>query len=633
MTRTITRLLSSTATALAVIGSCGSVALANAVPATVAVCGAVRAGEAHCDAALLARPGTHTLLRPHVPSLPAGGFGVRTSLRGGTLAGRRGHSVGAAATSEPSPGSPQWIQQAYDFSALSATRGSGDTVAVVDAYADPGAASDMATFRATYGLPACTQASGCLRIVNEQGAGAPLPGSSSSWAVEETLDLQAVAAICPNCNILLVEANSASTTDLQVAMATAAALGANQISDSWSVSAGGSPFSTNLVRGALSTPAIFAAAGDSGAITGTNAEYPAALPTVTAVGGTTLSLTSAISAPRGYSESAWSNSGSGCALNEPALPYQPSSGCAGRAYADVSADADPNTGLNVYEAAGGGWASAGGTSLATPMVAAFTALTSTAAQGPQWAYADAAKLNDPTGGANGSCGLLCGGALGYDGPTGAGSISGDVVAGAPGIAGPLFQVHGTGSDVVTTTSGSLGLSQGLYTNNEVTSYAFQYGPTSSYGAQSASATLAAGSGAVIAAATISGLSANSTYHYRLVAVNASGTVYGPDMTATTAGGSSHLSAGQAQGSTPSLAATGTTHTSTAVKRWTRAQAIARARRAAQLAKARRAAKLAKARRAAKLAKAHRAAKLAKTHRSATLATAQRGTKSMKAPAS
>jgi len=164
------------------------------------------------------------------------------------------------AASPPRAGTPAYLQQAYDLSYLSQTAGSSDTVAIVDAYDDPGAQADLATYRATYGLPACTTANGCFRKVNESGASSPLPSGNLGWEVEISLDLQAVSALCPRCHILLVEASSSWFTDMDQAVVTAAAMGAKQISASW---AGGA---VGPIAGTFSFPgvAVIAATGDAG---------------------------------------------------------------------------------------------------------------------------------------------------------------------------------------------------------------------------------------------------------------------------------------------------------------------------------------------------------------------------------
>ena len=450
-------------------------------------------------------------------------------------------SMSSAPASPPTAGSPAYLQQAYDLSYLSQTAGSGDTIAIVDAGDDPNAASDLALYRSNFGLPPCTAAGGCFTKVNQSGAASPLPPSAGSdWEQEESLDLDAVSALCPNCHILLVETDSSSIQDLQAGVQTAAALGANQISASWTETSS-TPVPFTVPFGA----ALIAATGDHGYPGAGIDDYPAALPGVTAAGGTMLSEASAATDLRGYSESAWSlnssatgwGGGSGCDLSEPKPAYQSDTGCSGRSYADVSADADPDTGLQVYDSGDGGSLVMGGTSLAAPLVAAFEALTGVPGPTAQWAYSDSSLLNDPTSGSSGTCAAqiayICNAGAGYDGPTGAGSISGDLVSGAPGVGGPPV---GGGSDntytqaVGTTTAQLVG---GIYPNGLDTQYVWQYGTSTAYGQQTAPVDAGSTAGPVGASASLSGLTPGTTYHYRLVATNADGTDYGYDYTFTT----------------------------------------------------------------------------------------------------
>jgi subtilase family serine protease len=473
-----------------------------------------------------------------------------------------------AGTAPPAVGTPQFLQQAYDLTSLAATRGVGDTVAVVDAYSDPAIESDLNAFRSTYGLGSCTVAGGCLRIVNQNGAAAPLPAADAGWATEETLDVEAVSALCPNCHILLVETNSTNWSDLVAGDEAAASLGARQISDSWGSTV---PAGTNVgwpanLSGGSGSPEVVAASGDSGAVPAGQVSVPAALPAVTAAGGTSLtSDAGATPAPRGFSESAWSGAGSGCDSGAAVPSWQPAGLCLGRAFSDVSADADPNTGLDIYQAAIGGWAVGGGTSLASPLIAAYEAITGIDARTPQWAYGLASLLNPAVGGSNGACtGLvvvLCNALGGYSGPTGTGSISGQVVSGAPGIGGASIS-NGRGGSTYTVTSGATTatVSGGVYANGLPTSYAWQYGTSTAYGSQSPTAVLATGTGPVLATAQLTGLAPGTTYHYRLVATNADGTSYGYDYTVTTAPGSGSGSlspSGTATGSGSGATATAT----------------------------------------------------------------------------
>lgn len=500
-------------------------------------CGAPVPGQASCMAVgvVSARTGALLAVNPQRSSgaspvlagrLDSAPPGLNSAVSSAQLLGPGSEP---AATPAPGPGTPLYLQQAYDLTALSASAGSGTTVAIVDAYNDASAAADLGYYRSYYGLPGCTVASGCLRIVGENGS-STLPGETSAdWQLEESLDLDAVSALCPNCRLLLVEANSPTWSDLDQAEAAAVGDGATIVSDSW---AGNGPLSTVPAPGAYSYPgvAVLAASGDSGWDGGDdNTAWPAALPSVTAVGGTTLSTSGS---PRGFTETAWSDTGSGC--SDAAKPnYQTDSGCPGRSYTDISADADPESGLAVYDSARGGWSVWGGTSLATPLTAAFYALVGDGAGqgGAAWAYAHSSLLNDPSSGSNdggAACTppYICAAGLGYDGPTGIGSISGDVVAGAPGIGGPTGDYGYLSAQTATTAT----LSAGIWPNGEATSYYVEYGATTAYGQTSASGAVGSGTGVVDVTATLSGLVPGTDYHYRLVAVNALGTTFGYDET-------------------------------------------------------------------------------------------------------
>ena len=505
-----------------------------------AVCPPVPAGFARCAAEALVRRSDHARVRPHVHGGPTFTQVFPTGARGIPSARPADAATGVA---PPEPGTPAWLQQAYDLTYLSQTAGVDDTVAIVDVGDDPTAESDLGVFRSAYGLPACTTADGCFKKVNQSGTSSPLPtAAGSDWQPEESLDLDAVSALCPNCKILLVEANSNSDGDLDDGVIEAATLNANQISNSWAAPSG-SPIGGTYT---FSTTAVIAATGDSGYVGNGTDNYPAALAGVTAAGGTSLAPATGGGSARGFSESAWSledgwGGGSGCDLNEQKPPYQHDVGCTGRAYSDVSADADPDTGLMIYDSETGGWWQYGGTSLASPLIAAYEAITGvdTGVDGPtpQWAYNDSALLNDPTSGSNGDCDsaifYICDAGLGYDGPTGIGSISGAVVQGAPGIGGPSFG-YGMGNTYtagVGPTTATLG--GGVYPNGLDTTYYWQYGPTTSYGSQTAGVDIGAGQAPVSATGALSGLAPGTTYHYRLIAHNTDGWAYGYDSELTT----------------------------------------------------------------------------------------------------
>lgn len=315
----------------------------------------------------------------------------------------------------PSGYNPADLQSAYKLP--SSTAGSGQTVAIVDAYDDPNAESDLGVYRSQFGLPACTTANGCFRKVNQSG-GNTYPRGNKGWAEEISLDLDMVSAICPNCHILLVEATSNSFSNLAAAVDEAAKLGANEISNSY----GGSEYSNEVSdQSHFNHPgiAITVSSGDSGY----GVQFPAVSQYVTAVGGTTLNRATN---SRGWSETVWSGAGSGCSAYISKPSWQTDSGCSRRTVADVAADADPNTGVSVYDTfRETGWLVFGGTSVASPIIASVYALAGNAGSITygSYSYSHTSSLFDVTSGSNGSCGgsYLCTGEVGYDGPTGNGT--------------------------------------------------------------------------------------------------------------------------------------------------------------------------------------------------------------------
>jgi subtilase family serine protease len=299
--------------------------------------------------------------------------------------------------------------------------GNGRTIAVVDAMDDPNAEADLAVYRSTFGLPACTTANGCFRKVDGSG-GTNYPPADGGWAKEVSVDLDMASAACPDCHILLVESATADLPTLGAAVDTAARTpGVVAISNSFGV--GEQPAETGW-DAHFNHPgiAIVAASGDSGYGT----VYPAASPFVTAVGGTGLSHAST---PRGWAETAWSGAGSGCSSYEPKPAWQHDTGCSMRPIADVAAVADPGTGLSIYDTyQSNGWLVAGGTSAAAPIIAgAFVLAGNATTAGPGYPYAHAGALNDVTTGSNGflfCSSYLCAAGPGYDGPTGLGTPAG-----------------------------------------------------------------------------------------------------------------------------------------------------------------------------------------------------------------
>jgi hypothetical protein len=318
---------------------------------------------------------------------------------------------------------PEDLWAAYRLPSM--TAGSGQTVAIVDAYDNPRAESDLAAYRSAYGLPACTTANGCFRKVHPGSSTPPVDGG---WATEIALDLDMVSAICPLCHIKLVEAQAPSDPDLSAAEKMAMDdPKVHYVSNSF-----GEPevfaFPDAWPFGSRNDVAVTAATGDWGY--GYGASYPASDNRVIAVGGT--SLLPAVNS-RGWTEIAWMNGGSGCSALMAKPSWQNDGGCAYRTLADVSAVADPYTGVDVYTTQPNawctGWCVFGGTSAATPIIAAVYALAGHPGTAPAHSlYAHPGQLNDAQGGTNSFDGCdpdyLCNAGPGYDGPTGLGTPDG-----------------------------------------------------------------------------------------------------------------------------------------------------------------------------------------------------------------
>jgi subtilase family serine protease len=316
--------------------------------------------------------------------------------------------------------SPAQLKSAYSIGGDNTT-----TVAVVDAYANPNAAQDLAAYRTQFGLGAAN-----LTQMSQSGGAITSVAGNTGWGQEEMLDLEMVSAMCPSCHILYVGANSASFNDLATAVNRAATAGATVISNSY----GGSEFSTETSLASSYNHAgvtITASTGDSGY----GAQAPAAFNTVVAVGGTHLVLNS--NGTRS-SETVWSGAGSGCSAYIAKPSYQHDGSCSKRTIGDVAAVADPATGVAVYDSygstGGANWYVFGGTSVAAPLIGGIYGLVadgSPTVAGKLYA-APAGSLFDVTSGSNGRCvkgrtttgAYLCTGVAGYDGPTGNGTPNG-----------------------------------------------------------------------------------------------------------------------------------------------------------------------------------------------------------------
>ncbi|BBA95623.1 putative protease [Actinacidiphila reveromycinica] len=327
------------------------------------------------------------------------------------------HDNALAPDATPSGYGPSDLQRAYNLASAAASNGAGATVAVTELADNPNLESDLATYRAQYGLPACTTANGCFRKVNGSGQQGNYPGGDTGWGTEASLDVDMVSAVCPLCHILVIESG-----DLDSAQNTAVSLGAHFISNSWGTGDGSGDAGADADFNHAGVVDV-ASSGDGGY----GVSFPATSKYVVAAGGT--SLHQATGTSRGWTETAWSGSGAGCSSWESKPSWQTDTGCGShRTVADVSAVADPATGVAVYDTYGqGGWFVVGGTSASSPIIASTYALAGApATNAASVLYSHTSSLNDVTSGSDGSCSpsYLCTAAGGYDGPTGLGTPNG-----------------------------------------------------------------------------------------------------------------------------------------------------------------------------------------------------------------
>lgn len=321
--------------------------------------------------------------------------------------------------STPAGYSPSDLRNAYR---ISGTGSAATTIAIVDAYGYPNAESDLAVYRSKFGLPACSSATGCFAKVNQNGAASPLPWRNTGWAQESALDLDMASAMCPGCKLVLVEAKSTNDADLATAVNTAAnVLHAQVISNSY----GGGESGTTGFESAYNHPGVTIIASSGDNAYGGGVEFPASSPHVIAAGGTSLTRDTST---RGWSETAWSGAGSGCSSVYAKPTWQKDSGCIRRTVADVSAVANPNTGVAVYGPSyfGSAWMVFGGTSVAAPLIGGIYGSLGGTADPGSTLYANPSALNDVTAGSTGTCtpSYLCTAGPGYDGPTGLGTPNG-----------------------------------------------------------------------------------------------------------------------------------------------------------------------------------------------------------------
>ncbi len=308
------------------------------------------------------------------------------------------------------------LQDAYGVT----SQQSGSTLAVVVSYHYPSAAADLAVYRKQYGLPPCTASSGCFTTLNQAGQPGPYPSRDHGWALEAALDLQMASAACPQCRLLLVEANQPTTGSLNKAVDAAAAAGAAVTNHSYGITEYGGVVKANAHYDHPGVTAV-AASGDYGY---QPASFPASSPQVVAVGGTALHRAAN---GRGWTERAWRGSGSGCSAYFAKPSWQHDRACHMRTFGDVSAVAAPGTGVAVYDSFGlfghRGWFVVGGTSAASPFVAGMIAAAGAGGLRPGDLYDTTRRFHDVRRGANGYCrnSYICSAKTGYDGPTGWGT--------------------------------------------------------------------------------------------------------------------------------------------------------------------------------------------------------------------
>jgi subtilase family serine protease len=400
---------------------------------TVAACAALTAAVAVPAAPAAAAPAP--VFRQACPAPPPGLarcwalYAPQAAVNAAIAEKAAGHPVPPGATTPKGWGATS-IEAAY---ALPVARGVGQTIGIVDAFSTPHLAADLGVYRKQYGLPPCSTATGCLRIVNQAGQPSPLPRPDpAGWGVEETLDVSMVSAACPLCKIIMVEAAQPTYTGLAAAEDTAVRLGAAVVSNSYGARESGF---TQAEAKAYRHPGhvIVASSGDFGF---TAANFPANLAVVTAVGGTELARAATA---RGWAEKVWNAgggaSGSGCSAYVAKPGWQHDPHCPGRTIADVAALAwnIPIYDSSLPRGAGGPWLTLGGTSASSPLIAGVYGLAGNAATVPPgYQYAHASALFDVSTGNNGlfggpkACGgdYLCVAKKGYDAPTGLGTPDG-----------------------------------------------------------------------------------------------------------------------------------------------------------------------------------------------------------------
>ncbi len=341
--------------------------------------------------------------------------------------------VAICVTAAPAPAAasltPNQIHAAYS---LPRTGAAGQTIAIVSAYDDPGVQADLNAYTRRFGIPACTVANGCFRVLNQSGARSPLPprDTGGQFITESSIGVEVARGVCQSCSIMLVEASSFAPGDLSAAAATAARAGAGAVVTTFNI--GDDPADAQYAPDFTHPGSVVVAAAGDGGYDGAPT-FPASLPGVLAVGGTRLRLT-----PQGgyRGESAWAQTTSGCSLFERAASWQAalaaSAGCgSGRAVADLAAVASPGPLVHIQDLGspcGPSWCEAEGTSVSAPIIAGVIGLAGSGGSSEvkrlyTHARRDPGAFHDVTSGTTHACGgqPICSARRGYDGPTGLGT--------------------------------------------------------------------------------------------------------------------------------------------------------------------------------------------------------------------
>jgi hypothetical protein len=375
--------------------------------------------------------------------------------------GRPEVRASAAAATVSSGLTPADLRSAYSLPKRGPSK---QLIAVVVPYDYSQLATDLAAYSSEFSLTPCTTNNGCLRKLNQAGNGSPLPApdpTGGTWNTEAALSSQVIHAVCPNCPLLVVEANSTANADLSAAVYVAAQAGAKVIDTTFVPPEDQSQLQ---YAGSYANPhaIVVSATGDSGWTGG--GSFPASLPTVIAVGGTHLNL----NRQHGYkSETVWNTANgattSACSQYFSAPGWQSTlakaTGCGTmRTTADISAVADPGAVVHIAKSgnSGGPWFEVGGTSLSAPVIAGMVGLAGGGDGSAAQRLYDRARLapgvfHDVTSGDNASlCDVpICSARRGFDGPTGLGTPHG---LGAFTPLAQILDVHHPGITVTVTRS-------------------------------------------------------------------------------------------------------------------------------------------------------------------------------------